>query len=142
MSIETRTQFLSIGDPADPVRLRDGGVIPSITLAYETWGELDAQRSNAIFLFHALSGSHHAMGFNPSIEGVGELWQQEMHEGWWEAFIGPGKAIDTDKYFVICANYLGGCYGSTGPSSLNPETSKPWGSVHCNYQISRLTAYI
>ncbi len=128
MPAETRTQFFQTGSPADPVRLREGGLLPGITLAYETWGELNAARTNAIYLFHALSGSHHAVGLNPSIEGVGELWQPEMHEGWWEGMIGPGKAIDTDKYFVICANYLGGCYGSTGPASINPETEKPWGA--------------
>ena len=129
MAAETRTQFFETGSPADPVRLRDGGILPGITLAYETWGELNADRSNAIFLFHALSGSHHAVGTNPSIEGVGELWQPVMHEGWWETMIGPGKAIDTNKYFVVCANYLGGCYGSTGPASVNPETGKPWGAA-------------
>ena len=109
-------------------RLRDGGLLPGITLAYETWGELNADRSNAIFLFHALSGSHHAAGLNTAIKGVGALWQPELHDGWWEPMIGPGKALDTDKYFVVCANYLGGCYGSTGPASFNPGTGKPWGS--------------
>ncbi len=128
MPAETRTRFFQTGSPAEPVRLRDGGLLPGITLAYETWGELNAERSNAIFLFHALSGSHHAVGHNPGIEGVGDLWQPEMHDGWWESMIGPGKAVDTDKYFVICANYLGGCYGSTGPASVNPDTGKPWGA--------------
>lgn len=103
-------------------------MLPGATLAYETWGALNAERSNAILLFHALSGSHHACGYNPEIEGLGELWQPEMHHGWWTDMIGPGKALDTDRYFIICANYLGGCYGSTGPASINPETGKPWGS--------------
>ena len=129
MPAETRTRFFKTGSPTDPVRLRGGGQLPGITLAYETWGELNADRSNAIFLFHALSGSHHAAGLNTSIKGVGDLWQPEMHDGWWQAMIGPGKALDTDKYFIICANYLGGCYGSTGPASLNPETGKPWGAA-------------
>ncbi len=124
----TRTRFFQTGSPAEPVRLRDGGLLPGITLAYETWGELNPERSNAVFLFHALSGSHHAVGINPAIEGVGTLWQPEMHDGWWENMIGPGKAVDTDKYFVVCANYLGGCYGSTGPASVNPQTGKPWGA--------------
>ena len=128
MPAETLTQFFQTGTPEQPIRLRDGGVLPSVTLAYETWGQLNAERTNAVFLFHALSGSHHAVGHNPGIEGVGELWQTELHDGWWESMIGPGKAIDTDKYFVICANYLGGCYGSTGPSSLRPDTGKAWGS--------------
>jgi homoserine O-acetyltransferase len=108
--------------------LRDGSSLPAIRIAYETWGTLNAERSNAILLFHALSGSHHAAGFNPEIPEVGELWQPELHQGWWEDMIGPGKAIDTDRFFVICPNYLGGCYGSTGPASLNPKTQKPWGS--------------
>jgi homoserine O-acetyltransferase len=128
MSAETATQFFQTGSPENPVRLRDGGLLPGVTLAYETWGELNAERSNAVFLFHALSGSHHAVGHTPAIAGVGALWQPELHEGWWEKMIGPGKAIDTDKCFVICANYLGGCYGSTGPTSINPATGKPWGS--------------
>jgi homoserine O-acetyltransferase/O-succinyltransferase len=128
MPTETQTQFFKTGSVTEPVRLRDGGMLPGLTLAYETWGELNADGSNAIFLFHALSGSHHAVGKNVAIEGVGELWQPEMHDGWWESMIGPGKAIDTDKFFVICANYLGGCYGSTGPASINPQTSRPWGA--------------
>lgn len=128
MPAEIQTQFFETGNAAEPVRLRDGGLLPGITLAYETWGTLDPDRSNAIFLFHALSGSHHAAGTNVAIQGVGELWQPEMHDGWWENMIGPGKAIDTDKFFVICANYLGGCYGSTGPGSINPQTTQPWGA--------------
>jgi homoserine O-acetyltransferase len=79
-------------------------------------------------LFHALSGSHHAAGHNPAIDGVGDLWQEELHDGWWEDMIGPGKALDTDRFFIICANYLGGCYGSTGPAAINLETGRPWGS--------------
>jgi homoserine O-acetyltransferase len=127
MLAETRTQFFETGNIDEPIRLREGGVLPGVQVAYETWGELNADRSNAILLFHALSGSHHAAGLNPGIEGVGELWQEELHSGWWEEMIGPGKAFDTDKYFIICGNYLGGCYGSTGPSSVNPETGTRWG---------------
>lgn len=104
-------------------------MLPGLSLAYETWGHLNADASNAILLCHALSGSHHAAGHNPEIEGVGALWQPELHGGWWEAMIGPGKAIDTNRYFVICANYLGGCYGSSGPASIHPETGRPWGSA-------------
>ena len=99
MPVETRSQFFKTGSPAEPVRLRDGGQLPGITLAYETWGELNADRSNAILLFHALSGSHHAAGFNPTIKGVGELWQPEMHDGWWETMIGPGKAARHRQIF-------------------------------------------
>jgi homoserine O-acetyltransferase len=109
--------------------LRDGEALPGITLAYETWGELNAERSNAVLVFHALSGSHHAAGYNPALAEVGDFWQPELHEGWWDTLIGPGKAIDTRQFFVICANYLGGCYGSTGPSSINPATHQPWGAA-------------
>ena len=126
MLVDTSTQFFK-SDSVFP--LRDGSVLPSFTLAYETWGTLNADGSNAILLFHALSGSHHASGHNPSIPTVGELWQPELHAGWWENMIGPGKAIDTDRFFVICPNYLGGCYGSSGPSSENPATGTPWGSA-------------
>ena len=125
MSHATKTRFLEI---SSPFPLRDGGTLPQVRIAYETWGELNAEKSNAILVCHALSGSHHAAGRNASIEGVGQLWQEEMHAGWWDDMIGPGKAIDTKKHFVICANYLGGCYGSTGPGSVNPETGRHWGS--------------
>jgi homoserine O-acetyltransferase/O-succinyltransferase len=128
MPAETHTQFFHTGSAEDPVRLRDGAMLPGVTLAYETWGTLNEDGSNAILLFHALSGSHHAAGHTAAIEGTGDLWQPELHDGWWESFIGEGKAIDTSKYFIVCANYLGGCYGSTGPASINPETGKPWGS--------------
>jgi homoserine O-acetyltransferase len=125
MSHATKTRFL---ETVGPFPLRDGGTLPQIRIAYETWGELNADKSNAILVCHALSGSHHAAGRNASIEGVDQLWQEEMHTGWWDGMIGPGKAIDTKKHFVICANYLGGCYGSTGPGSINPESGRHWGS--------------
>jgi homoserine O-acetyltransferase len=122
------TRFFHTGSAAEPFRFRDGAEMAGVTLAYETWGELNEDRSNAILLFHALSGSHHAAGTNPAIEGIGAMWQPELHEGWWSDFIGPGLAIDTNRFFVICANYLGGCYGSSGPATINAETGKPWGS--------------
>ena len=127
MADAVRTQFLQLRQD-QPFRLRSGGELPEVTLAYETWGELDADASNAVLVFHALSGSHHASGYNPEIPGVGDLWQEELHDGWWEDIIGPGKALDTEKHFVLCANYLGGCYGSTGPGSTDPRTGKPYGS--------------
>lgn len=98
-----------------PFALDYGGHLPSFSLAYETWGELNADRSNVVLVHTGLSASSHAHSTaeNPA-------------EGWWEAFIGPGKALDTDKFFVICTNVLGGCYGSTGPSSLDPEDGKPY----------------
>lgn len=128
MSSDTHTEFFETGSADNPVRLSGGGALPGVRLAYESWGELNADKSNAILVCHALSGSHHVAGINTGIEGTGELWQPELHQGWWEDMVGPGKAIDTDKYFVLCINYLGGCYGSTGPASINPQTGKPWGS--------------
>lgn len=125
------TQFFTFGSAADPFRLQCGSTIDEVTLAYETYGTLDADASNAVLVFHALTGSQHAAGHNRHIPGV-ELWQEENHLGWWDGFIGPGKAIDTDRFFVICANYLGGCYGSTGPSSIDPATGRPFGSSFPN----------
>jgi len=126
--LRVETQFYELPQSELPWSLHGGAKLAEVTLAYETWGTLNADGSNAILLNHALSGSQHVRGYNPTVAGVGELWQEEMHHGWWSGFVGPGKAIDTDKYFVICPNYLGGCYGSTGPRSINPETGKPYGS--------------
>jgi len=124
---EVETQFLTYGNADDPFVTASGESLPGVTIAYETYGELNADRSNAILLFHALSGSQHAAGTNKAVPGTDHRWTEEMHAGWWDGFIGPGRALDTKKYFVICANYLGGCYGSTGPASVNPATKKPWG---------------
>lgn len=125
---EVKTQFFTTGSADDPVVLRDGSALPEVTLAYETYGRLNQARDNAVLIFHALSGSQHAAGTNTAVEGVDDLWIEECHRGWWDTFIGPGRAFDTDRFFVVCANYLGGCYGSTGPGSINPETGKPFGS--------------
>jgi homoserine O-acetyltransferase/O-succinyltransferase len=97
--------------------LESGEWFGPVTLAYETYGKLNDDKSNAILVFHAFSGNAHAAG-----------WQEgDKDPGWWDDLIGPGKAFDTDLYFVICSNVLGGCKGSTGPSSLNPATGKPYG---------------
>lgn len=124
-----QTRFFHPGGPNAPFRLRDGACLSGIRVAYETWGRPNADNSNAILVFHALSGSQHLAGRNPAVEGTGTLWQEEMQDGWWQEFVGPGKALDTEKYFVLCANYLGGCYGSTGPASENPATGRPYGSA-------------
>ncbi len=121
------TQFFTFGSADDPFVLHCDTELAEVTLAYETYGSLDADGSNAILLFHALSGSQHAAGYNPAIPEVGERWTEENHVGWWDGFVGPGRAIDTDRFFVVCANYLGGCYGSTGPASVNPATGRPYG---------------
>ncbi|MDP2654096.1 MAG: homoserine O-acetyltransferase [Candidatus Omnitrophota bacterium] len=97
--------------------LKSGVNLGPVTLAYETYGRLNADKSNAILVFHALTGDAHAAG-----------WHKGARKpGWWDAMIGPGRAFDTDKYFVICANVIGGCKGSTGPASVNPATGKPYG---------------
>ena len=103
----------------DPFILESGEVLPSLTIAYETYGKLKRDASNAILVCHALSGDAHIAGFH---EG-------EERPGWWDTVIGPGKAFDTDRYFVICSNVIGGCKGSTGPSSTNPVTRQPYGAT-------------
>ncbi|MEM9808310.1 MAG: homoserine O-acetyltransferase [Cyanobacteria bacterium P01_D01_bin.56] len=119
------TQFFHINQP---FHLDSGESLEAVTLAYETYGTLNTEASNAILVFHALTGSQHAAGINTAVPGVEPLWTEECVTGWWDDFIGPGKALDTDLYFVVCINYLGSCYGSTGPRSINPQTEKPYGS--------------
>jgi len=121
----TTSSTLPLGD----LTLREGGRIPGAQLAYATWGTLNEEKSNAVLLFHALSGTHLVMGNLSEAPGDSQFWTEELHEGWWNEMVGPGKAIDTNKFFVICANYLGGCYGSTGPASINPETGKSFGAT-------------
>lgn len=93
-----------------------GETLTGVQTAYESWGTLDEDRANAVLILHAFTGDAHAAGID-----------NEGKPGWWANMIGPGKAFDTDKYFVFCANVLGGCKGATGPSSINPNTGKPWG---------------
>lgn len=102
-----------------PFTLESGAVLPELTIAYETYGRLNKEKTNAILICHALSGDAHAAGFHDG----------DKKPGWWDAVIGPGKAFDTDRYFVICSNVTGGCKGSTGPSSVNPETNKPYAAA-------------
>lgn len=101
-----------------PFTFRNGQTIPGFTLRYETYGQLNATRDNAILICHALSGDHHCAGWHSPAD---------RKPGWWNNLIGPGKAVDTRRFFVICANVLGGCQGSTGPSSVNPATGRPYG---------------
>lgn len=102
----------------DRLLLRSGKHLGLVTIAYETYGTLNEKKNNAILIVHALSGSAHAAGYNSP---------EDKSPGWWDLYIGPGKPYDTDKYFIICSNIIGGCSGSTGPSSNNPETGKPYG---------------
>lgn len=124
---EVKTHFFTFADARHPFVFQSGEKLSSVTLAYETYGKLSPARDNAILLFHALSGSHHAAGINRHVPTVDGLWTDELHLGWWDDYIGPGKALDTDRFFIICANYVGGCYGSSGPVSKNPRTKKPYG---------------
>ena len=101
-----------------PMRLDSGLSLGPITLAYETYGTLNADKSNAILIVHALTGDAHAAGYHSP---------EDRNPGWWDDCIGPGKAFDTNRFFIICSNVLGGCQGSTGPSSINPETDEPYG---------------
>ncbi len=109
---ESATKYFVFANPPEELILESGEKLGPITLAYETYGELNAQKSNAILVLHALSGDAHVAGAN----------------GWWTSLIGPGKSLDTNKYFVVCSNVIGGCQGSTGPSSTNPKTGKPYGT--------------
>ena len=122
------TQFFHFSNQDLPFRLRSGETLNQVTLAYEMYGELNARKDNAILLFHALTGSQHAAGKNPSVKGLEVTWNEECQTGWWDGFIGFDKAIDLHKYCVICVNYIGGCYGSTGPTSICPETNKFYGA--------------
>ncbi|MBN78112.1 MAG: homoserine O-acetyltransferase [Verrucomicrobiaceae bacterium] len=125
---QTKTQFYHFNKKESPFELKCGEHLSSFTLAYEVYGELSEKKDNAVLLFHALSASQHAAGINENVDDLTVEWDKECQIGWWDEFIGPGKALDTNKYFIICANYLGGCYGSTGPGSGNPETGRPYGS--------------
>jgi len=107
-------QFVDVG----PLLTESGVLLPDVRVAYETWGVLNAERSNAIYICHALTGDSHVTGSAGPGHATG---------GWWDGLVGPGCDIDTDEWFVVCANVLGGCQGTTGPSSLAPD-GRPWGS--------------
>jgi homoserine O-acetyltransferase len=107
------TRQFTFAQPPDQLTLESGEKLGPITLTYETYGTLNKQKTNAILVLHALSGDAHAAGKTPP--------------GWWDSMIGPGKGLDSDKYFIICSNVIGGCTGSTGPSSINPRTGEPYG---------------
>lgn len=108
-----------------PIELACGAVLSSHQLAYETYGKLNSERSNAILICHALSGDQHAAGIDKSGK-----------TGWWDHYIGPGKPIDTNLFFVVCPNNLGSCFGSTGPNTINPETQRVWGADFPSLEVS------
>jgi len=115
-----------LADEANPLPLDCGKAISPVDVEYEVYGELNEKKDNAILVLHALSGDAHAAGWFADAEGLGRPWLKNR-PGWWDTMIGPGKAFDTTKYCVICSNILGGCYGTTGPSSIDPETGRPYG---------------
>ncbi|MDD5246035.1 MAG: homoserine O-acetyltransferase [Candidatus Omnitrophica bacterium] len=110
------THYFTFAEPPHELILQSGQKIGPVTLAYEAYGALNKEKSNAILVLHALSGDAHAAGRH----------QQTGDLGWWDSMIGPGKALDTQKYFILCSNVLGGCKGSTGPAAINPKTAKPY----------------
>jgi homoserine O-acetyltransferase len=112
------TKYFTFAHPPNEMVLESGAKLGPIQIAYETYGTLNEEKSNAVLILHALSGDAHAAGYHTA---------NDSKPGWWDLMIGPGKAFDTDRYFIICSNVLGGCRGTTGPSSLNPATGKPYG---------------
>lgn len=111
-------KYFTFAEPPDSMVLESNARLGPITIAYETFGTLNADKSNVILILHALSGDSHVAGYYS---------EEDPKPGWWDIMVGPGKGIDTDKYFVICPNIIGSCMGSTGPSSVNPATGKPYG---------------
>ena len=113
-----QTQTIRLVEPKQPLELECGKKLAPIDVAYETYGELNQAGDNVVLICHALSGDAHVAGYRSP---------EDKKPGWWDVMVGPGKGIDTNKYFVICSNFLGGCSGTTGPSSNNPATQKPYG---------------
>jgi homoserine O-acetyltransferase len=111
-------RYFTFAEPPDEMVLESGSRLGPVVLAYESYGVLAPDRGNAILVLHALSGDSHAAGYYAA---------DDEKPGWWDCMVGPGKGIDTDKYFVICANVIGSCMGSTGPSSINPATGRAYG---------------
>ncbi|MDF2630872.1 MAG: homoserine O-acetyltransferase [Symbiobacteriaceae bacterium] len=117
-SLLSERQYAVVATPENPLPLDCGRELAEVTLCYESFGTLNADRDNAVLICHALTGDSHVAGkYDPG----------DRKPGWWDQAVGPGKAIDTDKYFVLCTNVLGGCQGSTGPASANPATGLPYG---------------
>ena len=123
--VEPKSMELKL--PEGGLRLRTGGVLKRVDVAYEECGAIHPELDNVVFICHALTGDAHVAGMRPG---------ETKPSGWWEGMVGPGRAIDTNRYHVICANVLGGCSGTTGPSSINPDTGKPYGSKFPRYDFS------
>lgn len=121
-----RTESVTLFSGSRPFALESGEILAPVTVAYESYGSLNAARDNAILVCHALTGSAHAAGLSSP---------DEKSAGWWDPMIGPGRPLDTSRYCVICSNFLGGCYGTTGPTSLDPRTGKPYGMAFPEYTV-------
>ncbi len=121
----------------NPFRLSDGTLLEDLTVAWSSWGQPSANLDNVILVFPVLTTSYNAAGLDSQGPGA-SWWTSHCHQGWWNDFIGPDRAIDTNKWCVICASLLGGCYGTTGPDSINPSTGQAWGSSFPFPQISDL----
>ena len=113
-----RKEYFTFAHPPDALHLESGAYIGPVTIAYETYGTPDPRRENTVVILHALSGDSHAAGYYSA---------EDPKPGWWDIMVGPGKGIDTDKYFVVSSNIIGSCMGSTGPGSINPDTGKAYG---------------
>lgn len=118
MNDKSINMITSVAKINKPLKLVSGKIISEYDLKYETYGKLNKEKSNAVLICHALSGNHHVAGY----------YENDKKPGWWDNMIGPNKPIDTDKLYVVCLNNLGGCHGSTGPTSINPKTKKIYGS--------------
>lgn len=125
----TARNSITVATPGAPFVTERGYVLEQVDVAYETWGELNARRDNVVLIVHALTGDSHAAAHSPT-----------DHPGWWDPLIGSGRAIDTDRSFVICSNVLGSCYGTTGPRSINPTTGTPYNLQFPNITIRDIVA--
>lgn len=122
----TQARHLQLATLEHPFELEAGGRIGPVTVEFETYGRLSSARDNVILVAHALSGDAHVAGWDANAHANGRHYRTR-HPGWWDTIVGPGKAIDTNRYFVLCSNVLGSCYGTTGPASIDPRTAKPYG---------------
>lgn len=122
----TVANTICLATAESPFSLDSGESVGPVDVEYETYGTLSPAKDNVVLIAHALSGDAHVAGWDKNAEATGRIWRTRK-PGWWDPIVGPGKAIDTNRFFVICSNLLGSCYGTTGPSSTNPTTGKPYG---------------